>query len=134
MTASLEPLPPASIGPKPHAMPNDCEKMVRRWWHIIILCVWCLAPAISGCKAKKHHVNLSWDAPKNSPVGVVGYNVYRSTVEDSSYHRLNSSPVRNTTFEDDLAQSGRTYVYVVRSVSGSGVESAPSNVARVKVP
>jgi fibronectin type 3 domain-containing protein len=115
-------------------MPVDCEKRVGLWWRNIMPCVWCLTLVISGCKTKKHHVDLSWNAPKNSPVEIVGYNVYRSTVENSYYHRLNSSPVKNTTFEDDLAQSGRTYVYVVRSVSASGVESAPSNAARVTIP
>ena len=112
-------------------MPIGSDKKAWRWY--IVLAV-CMALLFSGCEQKKHHVDLRWDAPKNSPIAVAGYNIYRSIGEQYAYHRLNSSPVRTTTFEDDLAQSGRTYIYVVRSVSASGIESGPSNVARVTIP
>ena len=89
---------------------------------------------VSGCSPKPHHVHLSWDAPQNSPVAVVGYNVYRSTGANYQYRRLNTSLIKGTTFEDYLAQSGRSYDYAVRSVSASGIESPPSNMVHVTIP
>jgi fibronectin type 3 domain-containing protein len=90
--------------------------------------------AAAGCKAKPHSVDLTWDAPVKSPVPVVGYNIYRSADEGFSYHILNSAPVQGTAFVDTLLQSGRTYLYVVKSVDAQGVESIPSNAIHVTIP
>jgi fibronectin type 3 domain-containing protein len=72
-------------------------------------------------------VDLSWSAPNNSPVKIVGYNIYRSAPDNSSSQRLNLSAVTQTTYVDSTVQSGQFYKYVVKSVDASGVESAPSN-------
>jgi fibronectin type 3 domain-containing protein len=80
-----------------------------------------------------HQVDLSWNAPSNSPVPIVGYNIYRST-GGSAYQLLNSSVDTQTTYVDSAVQSGSTYDYIVESVDSSGVESVPSNEVTVTIP
>ena len=66
-------------------------------------------------------VTLTWD-PSTS---VVGYNVYRGTLVDGPYTKLNL--VSATQFVDLTVQTGQTYTYVVTSVDASNVESSYSN-------
>jgi hypothetical protein len=80
-----------------------------------------------------HQVDLSWNAPSNSPVPIVGYNIYRST-GGSAYQLLNSSVDTQTTYVDSAVQSGSTYDYIVESVDSSGVESVPSNEVTATIP
>ena len=79
-------------------------------------------------------VDLSWDAPSDSPVPIAGYNIYRSTGGSSAYQLLNSSVDTETTYVDNTVQSGLTYDYYVESVDSSGVQSAPSNQVSVTIP
>jgi hypothetical protein len=79
-------------------------------------------------------VNLTWDAPSNSPDPVAGYNVYRAPSGGTSYQQLNSSVVTQTAFTDLTVASGQTYDYIVESVDVSGVTSAPSNMASATLP
>jgi len=79
-------------------------------------------------------VNLSWDAPTNSPDPVAGYNVYRSPSGAYTFAQLNSSVVTQLTYVDTTAQAGQAYDYIVESVDASGGESAPSNIATVAAP
>ena len=81
-----------------------------------------------GC----HFVSLSWTA--SSSRGVTGYTIYRGTrPNDPSPVRLNSGSVAGTSYQDVTVQNGRKYYFTVKAVSG-GVESGPSNEARVIVP
>jgi Abnormal spindle-like microcephaly-assoc'd, ASPM-SPD-2-Hydin len=80
-----------------------------------------------------HEVALSWDAPRSSPVAVVGYNVYRSA-GGGTYQLLNSSLDTQTTYLDTAVQAGATYGYIVASVDSSGTESVPSNEATATIP
>ncbi len=85
--------------------------------------------------AMSHEVNLSWNAPTNSPRPISGYHVYRASDGSSSYRLLNWTVVSETKFVDLTVQGGHTYDYFVKSVDAStGVESAPSNKVRVTVP
>jgi len=91
--------------------------------------------ALSGTgTATSHQVDLSWDAPSESSVAVVGYNVYRAPGGSTSYQRLNSSPVGSTNYTDSAVTGGQTYVYVVKSVDSAGTESAASNSTTATVP
>jgi fibronectin type 3 domain-containing protein len=65
---------------------------------------------------------------------VAGYNIYRAPGGSTSYQRINSSLEMLTDYSDATVQGGSTYVYMVKSVDGSGVESAPSNTTTVTVP
>ena len=81
-----------------------------------------------------HQVDLTWNAPSSPSDPIAGYNVYRSSNGGSSYQRVNSSEVTQTTYLDASVQSGLAYKYVVKSVDSSGVESAPSNTTSVTIP
>ncbi|MFZ0745656.1 MAG: choice-of-anchor D domain-containing protein [Terracidiphilus sp.] len=90
---------------------------------------------LSGTGASAaHQVDLSWDAPSNSPVPLEGYRIYRSQAGTTSYQLLNSAADAQTSYDDTTVQSGQTYSYEVKSVDTSGVESAPSNIASVTIP
>jgi Domain of unknown function (DUF4082) len=78
-----------------------------------------------------HTVALSWSA--SASAGVTGYNVYRSTVNGSSYVKINASPIAVTTFTDATAQGATTYFYVATAVAASG-ESVFSNQASAVIP
>jgi hypothetical protein len=94
-------------------------------------------------------VLLSWTAPQKTLVGpaahISGYRIYRAEAEsaapgaESGIPALKSALAKNgesesNTFEDAQFEFGKSYVYSVRSVLGSGVEtveSADSNLAEV---
>ncbi len=90
--------------------------------------------ALSGTgTAVSHEVDLSWDAPANSPDPVAGYNIYRAT-GTGSLVLINSSPDSAVVYVDTAVVSGATYSYVVKSVDPVGVESVPSNQITVTIP
>jgi hypothetical protein len=84
--------------------------------------------------AVQHEIDLSWNAPSSSADPVAGYNVYRSTDSGGSFAKLNSSPDSQVDYTDLNVQSGSTYVYEIKSVDASGVESGPSNQINLTVP
>jgi hypothetical protein len=91
--------------------------------------------ALSGTgTAVQHEIDLSWDAPSSSADPVAGYNVYRSTDGGGSFTKLNSSPDSQLDYTDSAVQSGTAYVYEIKSVDASGVESGPSNQINLTVP
>ena len=93
------------------------------------------AISLSGTgETVSHQVDLSWQAPSASSDPIAGYNVYRSSNGGSSYQRMNSSEVTQTTYVDTTVLGGQSYDFVVRSVDSSGVESAPSNMTGVTIP
>ena len=81
-----------------------------------------------------HSVTLTWDAPISSPDPVAGYNVYREASGSTTYQLLNTGLDKQTTYIDYAVQSSLTYSYIVRSVDGQGVESAPSNTTTATIP
>jgi hypothetical protein len=78
-----------------------------------------------------HSVSLAWDASTST---VAGYNVYRSTVSNSGFVKLNASPLSKLTYTDGSVSSGTTYFYVATAVDSGGDESANSNQAIAVVP
>jgi Abnormal spindle-like microcephaly-assoc'd, ASPM-SPD-2-Hydin len=78
-------------------------------------------------------VDLSWDAPVDSPDPVAGYNVYRAPGGGTMYQLLNLAPVTTTTYQDLEVLTGDVYDYYVVSVDASGVESVPSNIVSVTI-
>lgn len=85
----------------------------------------------NGSTSTAPSVALNWGV--SSSAGVVGYNVYRSSVSGGPYAKLVSSPVSGTSYTDDTVQAGN-YYYVVTSVGSNGTESPYSNQAAVDVP
>ena len=84
-----------------------------------------------GTASSGHFAVLTWKA---STSVVVGYYVYRADNPGDPYKKLNSSPVRETTYKDPSVQAGRTYSYLVTAVDAKGRESAFSNQVRATVP
>ena len=76
-------------------------------------------------------MKIQWD-PSSSVV--VGYHVHRSEKKGGPYTRLTSSPIKETSYTDATAASGRTYYYVVTSIDAYGAESHFSNEIVVKTP
>ena len=81
-----------------------------------------------------YQVDLNWEAPPSSAIPVVGYDIYRSVAGSSAYTALNASLDTTTTYLDKTVQAGVTYDYIIESVDGAGVRSAPSNVIAIAVP
>jgi hypothetical protein len=87
-----------------------------------------------------HVVSLSWNA---STSAVSSYRVYRATVASGTtgaftllYQTQSTTSIYQptaTSFLDNTVLSGASYVYVVRAVDSSGVESTDSNQATTGV-
>jgi hypothetical protein len=82
--------------------------------------------------AVTHSVTLSWVA--SSSTGVVGYNVYRSTVSGGPYTKVNGGLVAGTSWIDYNVVAGQTYYYVATSVNSSNTESSFSTGVSANVP
>jgi hypothetical protein len=82
-------------------------------------------------QASLHSVALTW-APSTSTVA--GYNVYRSDVSGGPYSKLDSSLVAMDSYTDSTVQAGKTYYFVVTSVTAAGSESSDSTEASATVP
>ena len=85
----------------------------------------------TGVSSEAHSVNLSWQASTSS--GVIGYNVYRA-ISGSGFAKLVSAPVSGLKYTDGTVQPGKTYTYVVTSVTSSGKESSYSKSVTAVVP
>jgi hypothetical protein len=78
-------------------------------------------------------VDLSWDAPVNSPDPVAGYNVYRAPSGGTMYQLLNPASFTATTYQDPEVVTGDVYDYYIVSVDAAGVESVPSNIVSLTI-
>lgn len=76
------------------------------------------------------NINLTWDAPANSKLPLLGYNVYRDNV------KINTSVVTSEAYTDANMAAG-TYSYYVTAVYDDGAqaddESGPSNTVTVGI-
>jgi hypothetical protein len=86
----------------------------------------------NGAVAAQHSVTLSWAA--SGTTGVVGYNVYRSTVSGGPYGRITPAPDGSRSYTDTAVSAGQSYFYVVTAVEGNGTESTYSNQAMAAIP
>jgi hypothetical protein len=85
----------------------------------------------TGVPAGAHSVDLSWDPGDES---VVGYNVFRSTVQGGPYEQINTALEASTKYTDSAVAAGTTYYYVTTEVNSEGQESGYSNVAKAVIP
>jgi fibronectin type 3 domain-containing protein len=65
---------------------------------------------------------------------VSGYNVYRSSMSNGPYTKLNSPLVTSTTFTDSTVLANQTYFYVGTSVDSSGNETVYSGQVSATIP
>jgi fibronectin type 3 domain-containing protein len=88
---------------------------------------------VGGCRSK-HSVALNWHpALESQGHKIVGYNIYRSTMQGGPYVLI-ASRVQGTNYEDDLITSGRVYYYVITSVDDAGRESRYSEETIATIP
>jgi len=89
--------------------------------------------SISGSAAAQgsHSVDLSWTASTSQ---VAGYRVYVAAVSGGPYTLVTKDLVRGTTYTDTNVKSGKTYYYIVTSVTANGVESVASKEFTARIP
>jgi len=63
-----------------------------------------------------HYVHLSWTA---SPGSIAGYNIYRGATVLGPFAKINSVLEPATNYTDRAVAAGKTYHYVVTSVTGT---------------
>jgi len=86
----------------------------------------------AGARPHKHWVTLTWDA-STSPV--IGYDIYRRTMNGPGYQKINAALVMGqTSYKDETVLSGMTYYYMARSVDAKGNESLASAEVVATVP
>ena len=85
----------------------------------------------TAVQAASHSATLTL-APNSS--NVVGYNVYRSSISNGPYMKLNSPPFTSTTYTDSTVVANQTYYYVATLVDSAGNESAYSNQMLATIP
>jgi len=78
-----------------------------------------------------HSVTLTL-APNSS--NVVGYNVYRSSISNGPYTKLDSPPFTSTAYTDTTVLANQTYYYVATSVDSAGNETGDSNQVSATIP
>jgi fibronectin type 3 domain-containing protein len=111
--------------------------MHRSWWYVLLGVLALLAVAVVlRCDSpnKPRSVTLTWQAPaQGGGVTVVGYNVYRRTLDSDSFVKI-AEKVPGPLYDDRLVTRGRTYIYVVTAVDATGRESRFSPETTAKVP
>jgi hypothetical protein len=88
---------------------------------------------LSGAGAEKgqHSVQLEWE---RSAAQVLGYFVYRSSLANGPYEKLNREASPETSYTDSSVLGGQMYFYVVTSVNFENIESAFSKEIGVTIP
>jgi len=109
---------------------------------LILVLLFCSILQILACHREtrgSHTVTLTWNesasAGKREADPVIGYNVYRGT-KSQVYgpEPINALPIEGTKFVDTGVESGKTYYYVVKTVTSRKVESVLSNETVVIIP
>jgi hypothetical protein len=82
--------------------------------------------------AATHSVDMTW-LPSLS-LGVVGYNIYRSSTPTGTPVKLNAVLITGIAYTDTTVQLGQTYYYTATAVDNTGAESDPSTQATAVIP
>jgi cytoskeletal protein RodZ len=81
--------------------------------------------------AKKHVVDVSWDASKSK--NIAGYNIYRAP-DGVTWKKINTGLIASTDYDDSSVADGSTYYYSATSVDIYGEESKKTAAVKVSVP
>lgn len=99
------------------------------------------AHPIDRTHRRRHWVTLSWNPSVPTSISsenlISGYNVYRRSeirTMSTRYIRINSDLVTDTSYMDDSVRAGLLYDYETTAVDFRGMESAPSNRIRIRIP
>ncbi len=78
---------------------------------------------------------LGYVYKRQTPVSLLGYNVYRSGSDTVPGRLLNKTPVLGTSFADEFFEFDKPLFYFVRAVSvgtgGEPIESSESNILKI---
>lgn len=86
----------------------------------------------ADCDTAMRVVTLRW-RPSTDP-SAAGYNVFRKHLDSLLWPLpVNSSPVRDTFFQDSSVRQGHSYAYRITAISPSGTESRPGDTVQVHV-
>jgi fibronectin type 3 domain-containing protein len=88
---------------------------------------------MSGTAVQPVSHSVTVDLTPNSS-NVSGYNIYRSSISNGPYTKLNSQLLLSTTYTDSTVIAGQTYYYVGTSVDSSGNETGYSNQVSATIP
>jgi fibronectin type 3 domain-containing protein len=98
------------------------------------------APSLLRVEVTEEEILLVWSAPESNvdgstPTNVLGFNIYRSSMDPAGFKLMNTQPVTGNQFADNFFEFDREYAYFVRAVSlgtgGEPVESLNSNQVTV---
>jgi hypothetical protein len=89
--------------------------------------------SMSGTAVQPVSHSVTVDLTPNSS-NVSGYNIYRSSISNGPYTKLNSQLLLSTTYTDSTVIAGQTYYYVGTSVDSSGNETGYSNQVSATIP
>lgn len=89
--------------------------------------------ALSGTAVQPVTHSVTVNLVPNSS-NVTGYNVYRSSVSNGPYTKLNSPLVTSTTYTDTAVVANQTYFYVGTAVDSAGNETAYSTQVSTTIP
>jgi hypothetical protein len=89
--------------------------------------------SLSGAAVQPVSHSATLNLTPNSST-VAGYNVYRSSMSNGPYTRLNSPLVTSTTYVDSTVVASQTYYYVATSVDSAGDETLYSNQVSATIP
>lgn len=85
-------------------------------------------------RSTAHQADLSWKAPSTTPVAIDSYEVDRAPSGSTQYSVVGTTTAASTVFTDRSVQSGKSYIYQVRSVDQAGNTSKPSNSVTLAIP
>lgn len=89
--------------------------------------------SLTGIAVQPVSHSVTLNLTPNSP-NVTGYNVYRSSMSNGPYMKLNTPLVTSTTYTDSTVLANQTYFYVGTSVDSAGNETAYSNHVSATIP
>ena len=90
-------------------------------------------PKPTGLKAEALNgkITLTWNTAtlQSSTPQIAGYNIYRGARPTGSVARMNSVPLKITSYDDTAVEPNTTYYYSVTTVGSDGKESTRSDYA-----
>jgi hypothetical protein len=114
------------------SFPNQTFRSTNYWVDVVFSTSDPLAAPAFDTSDGTHSVALAWIA--STSLGIAGYNVYRAVFSGGPYALLNTSPVTDVSYVDNMVAPGKTYYYVATTVGRDSTESTYSNEAVAAVP
>jgi len=85
-----------------------------------------IEPKALSITANFNSISMTWAAPEETDIDFEGYIMYRAN-NSNDFYRLNETPVITPEFTDSLVSSGTEYIYKVKGIYKSGIETKASS-------